>query len=576
MYRIHQIKLDIGQPREMIPAKIAKALGIKDLRISQWHIVRESLDARDKKHIRWIYTVDFETERKLHLPAANGRTASGRTANGRAANGRGKNAPRLELAPQEQYEQPLLPPALLTSYDSADLPPEKRPLVIGFGPAGIFAALILAQAGLRPLVLERGRDVDSRTADVESFWQGGPLKPESNVQFGEGGAGAFSDGKLTTGIKDARIHKVLAELVRFGAPPEIMYRQRPHVGTDILRTVVKNIRHEIIRLGGEICFETRLSGLIAAGGRLTAITCEGPAAAEQLRAAEDCRHLAAGRLPCRRLILAPGHSARDTFAMLREAGAAMEQKPFSIGVRIEHPQEMIDIAQYGRPAAELGLPPAEYKLSWRCPQDAGLAAGRGVYTFCMCPGGQVINAASEENGVVVNGMSLHARDSGWANSALLCDVRVSDFGSDDVLAGVEFQRRYETLAYQAAGRRLTPPAATWGALRDGKAPQVEGCLPDFALAAFRLAMPQLGRRLQGFDSDEARIYAVETRSSSPVRILRGGDGQSLTIGGLYPCGEGAGYAGGITSAAVDGIKAAEALIRDLIAEDEAGVTPAGL
>jgi len=518
MYRIHQIKLNLGESKEKIPDKILKKVGIRDLSIKEWHIVKESIDARNKSDIKWIYSVDFETDRKL----------------------------KLDKAPDERYELPEVSAEALKKAEKG-----QRPVVVGFGPAGIFAALIFAQAGLRPLIIERGSNVEKRTEDVENFWEGKPLNPESNVQFGEGGAGAFSDGKLTTGIKDIRIRKVLQELVKHGAPPEIMYRQKPHVGTDILRETVKNLRNEIISLGGEVLFETCVSDIIIEKGRVSGLTLLN----------REGKHT---MLPCSHVVLAPGHSARDTFRMLKEKQIAMEQKPFSIGVRIEHSQDMIDISQYGKPHEKLGLPPAEYKLSYRCKESSEngeISSGRGVYTFCMCPGGQVINASSEEDGVVVNGMSLHARDSGRANSALLCDVRTDDFESDDVLAGVEFQLRYERQAYRASGGRHVPPEATWGALRDGNAPRVEGCLPEFAMAAFREAMPQLGKKLAGFDSDDAKIYAVETRSSSPVRILRDKTGQSLTVEGLFPCGEGAGYAGGITSAAVDGIKMAEAVIR---------------
>ncbi len=537
MYRIHQIKLDLGESKEKLPEKISKKIGVRDLPIKKWRIVKESIDARNKANIKLVYSVDFETDRKL----------------------------KLEESPQRKYEIPKVAPEISEAISSEKPLSEERkllrPVVAGFGPAGIFASLILAQAGLRPIILERGRDVERRAYDVESFWQGGPLDTESNVQFGEGGAGAFSDGKLTTGIKDIRIEKVFGELINFGAPAEISYKQKPHIGTDVLRMTVKNMREEILRLGAEIFFETKLTDLILSEEKLDGIICENRKGERR-------------RIMCRHLILAPGHSARDTFSMLRERKIAMERKPFSIGVRIEHPQEMIDISQYGKPHGELGLPPAEYKLSYRCREKCenetiecaaseGKAAGRGVYTFCMCPGGQVINASSENGGVVVNGMSFHARDSGIANSALLCDVRTEDFNGDDILAGVEFQRQYERKAYEAAGFKPAPPTTSWGLLRDGKAADVEACLPEFALEAFREAMPELGKKLKGFDSESAKIYAVETRSSSPVRILRRKDGQSLSAAGLYPCGEGAGYAGGITSAAVDGIKMAEAVIEDM-------------
>ena len=533
MYRIHQIKLALDEPQEKIPEKILKKIGGRDFFIKEWEIVKESIDARDKNHIVRVYSVDFNVasrknpKKNLRLPSA------------------GKL--RLEIAPDMRYVP--AEPA------EGAAPLAARPVVVGLGPAGLFCGLILAQAGYRPLILERGKDVDRRHEDVDRFWSDGVLNPDSNVQFGEGGAGTFSDGKLTTGIKDVRIRKVLEEMVAAGAPKDILYKQRPHIGTDLLRIVVKNIRQEIIRLGGEVRFSTRMEAVHCGNGSVQSITIR------------DLQNDGLTELPCQALVLAVGHSARDTFRMLHESGIAMEQKPFSIGVRIEHPQDLIDISQYGWPGRQLGLPPAEYKINYRCASGGqGPAAGRGVYTFCMCPGGQVIVASSREGGVVTNGMSYHDRDSGIANSALLCDVRTDDFGSSDVLAGVAFQEKYEHLAFEAGrrqnpdGKPYSPPQTTWGRLRDGLAPEVEACLPAFAVAAFREAMPQLGRKLHGFDAEDAVMTAVETRSSSPVRILRGETYESAA-GGLYPCGEGAGYAGGITSAAVDGIRVAEAIIK---------------
>lgn len=554
MYRIHQIKLRIDEPKDKIPDKILKKIGGRDLFIKDWEIVKESIDARDKSNICWVYSVDFNAASRKN-PKKNLRLPS-------------EGKLKLETAPDLTYHpaQPGENASALTD----------RPVVVGLGPAGLFCGLVMAQAGYKPLILERGRDVDRRHEDVQHFWKTGQLNPQSNVQFGEGGAGTFSDGKLTTGIKDVRIRKVLEEMVDAGAPADILYKQKPHIGTDVLRTVVKNIRKEIIRLGGEVRFEHFVEDLHFEKGVLAGIT------------VKDLADGASVQIPCQTLVLAVGHSARDTFRMLHERGISMTQKPFSIGVRIEHPQDVIDMAQYGRPARELGLPVAEYKLNHRCAEESGSpAAGRGVYTFCMCPGGHVVAASSAEGGVVVNGMSYHGRDSGVANSALLCDVRTSDFGSDHVLAGVEFQEKYEALAFEAgrrqaassrpeadaarrflspagtqpeAGMSYCPPKAAWGQFRDGKAPEVERCLPVFAVEAFKEAMPHLGRKLRGFDAEDAIVTAVETRSSSPVRIVRGETCESETLKGLYPCGEGAGYAGGITSAAVDGIRVAESII----------------
>ncbi|MBQ1229173.1 MAG: NAD(FAD)-utilizing dehydrogenase, partial [Firmicutes bacterium] len=463
MYRIHEIKLKLGEPLDRLPGKIIKKIGVRGLTIGDWRVVKESIDARDKKNIFMVYSVDFEAQKVTLNP---------------------NSKIKLEIAPDLTYK------AAVSAEGAVSM--KHRPVIVGFGPAGMFAGLILAQAGYRPVVLERGQDVDSRTAAVEKFWETGELDTESNVQFGEGGAGTFSDGKLTTGIKDVRIRKVLEELVKAGSPEDILYKQKPHVGTDVLRGVVKSIREEIKALGGDVIFGARVADFVEIEGELSAV------------------RLADGRvIDCEAAVFAIGHSSRDTFRWLHKKGVEMTQKPFSIGLRIEHPQDVIDTAQYGAPARELGRPVADYKINWRCEN------GRGVYTFCMCPGGKVVVASSQEGGVVTNGMSYHGRDTGVANSALLCDVRTEDFGSDHVLAGVEFQEKYERLAFINGGSNYKAPSSTWGELRDGKAPHVENSMPEFAVSAMREAMPHLGRKLRGFDADDAKVTAVEARSSSP-------------------------------------------------------------
>ena len=516
MYRISQIKLALNEPKELLPKKIKKKLG-NNIDIKEYKIVKESIDARDKGDIRFVYTVDFDVEQSQGV---------------RKTKLKPDPKKNLSIAPDMSYKAP----------EHGVLELKHRPVIAGFGPCGIFCALILAQQGYRPIVLERGKCVSERAVDVQSFWAGSALNTESNVQFGEGGAGTFSDGKLTTGIKDPRIHKVLSEFVSAGAPEEILYKNKPHIGTDLLRDVVANIREEIIRLGGEIRFSSKLVGIDAQSGKIRAVKVQEVLNGESYT------------LETENLVLAIGHSARDTFRYAHELGIQMSAKPFSIGVRIEHPQKMVDEAQYGKTK---GLPPAEYKLSHRCEN------GRGVYTFCMCPGGEVIMSSSQEGGVVTNGMSNHKRDSGTANSGLLVDVRVSDFDGDDALAGVEFQEKYERLAYKNGGGQYAFPKTCWSNFRDGAedAKAVIDSLPSFAVESIREAMPYLGRKLKGFDDDNAVMKAVETRSSSPVRFFRD-DKLQGSIEGLYPAGEGAGYAGGITSAACDGIKVAEKIIEE--------------
>lgn len=523
MIRIGNLSLPLDGDFDLLRRRAARALGVRPGALGELEIVRESIDARDKGSVRYIYTV----ETTLPNEATVVRSAPGRN---------------IALVERERYRFPEVRRA-------SPLPP----VVVGMGPAGLFAALFLARNGLPCVVLERGQDVDRRTLDVGKFWAAGALDESSNVQFGEGGAGAFSDGKLTTGTHDRRISAVLDALVEAGAPADVKYSHKPHIGTDVLRQVVKTIRGELISLGCDVRFGHRLTGVEVSGGAVAGVEVEGP----------EGRCL----LPTDTVILAPGHSARDTFAMLREAGVPMEKKKFALGVRIEHRQRDISLSQYG-PAWEK-LPPSDYKLACHLP------GGRSVFTFCVCPGGQVVAAASEQGGVVTNGMSYRSRDGENINGGLLVGVGPEDFPGDDVLSGVRFQERWERAAFRLGGGSFRAPAQRVedflrdrpsegaGAVAPTYRPGVawtglSPCLPGYVTGALRQALPLLDRKLRGFAAPDAVLTGVETRSSSPVRILRGENYQS-SLQGLYPCGEGAGYAGGIVSAAVDGIRVAEAV-----------------
>ncbi len=523
MLRVTGIKISLDEDKSYIRNKIAKKLKVKENDILYYTIFRESIDARKSYQIYFVYTVDVELT------------------NERVVLKRLKDADVTVTPPTDyRFVQP----------GHNELP--HRPVVVGLGPAGLFAGLLLARMGYRPIILERGADVDTRTQTVRSFWQTGLLDKDCNVQFGEGGAGAFSDGKLTTLIKDKRCRKVLEEMVLAGAPGEIIYSYKPHIGTDILKTVVKNVRHRIIDLGGEVRFNSKVTNIFTEGSRLTGLEING----EHTLDAEV-------------VILAIGHSARDTFAMLHSRGLLMSPKPFSIGVRVEHPQSLINQAQHKNFAGHPKLGPAEYKLAYHSP------AGRSAYTFCMCPGGMVVAAASEGGGVVTNGMSEHARDKQNANSALLVSVRIADFGSDHPLAGVEFQRKWEGQAFALGGGSYIAPVQLVGDflagrpsngpggvepsyLRGVKYTDLKDCLPGYVTATLKEAIMDFDRKLKGFALPDAVLTGVETRSSSPVRIYRDEHYQS-NIAGVYPAGEGPGYAGGIVSSAVDGIRVAEAI-----------------
>nr|WP_320131219.1 hypothetical protein [uncultured Holophaga sp.] len=529
--RMHllDLPLALGREREDPAQLLAQALGGQPGDYLDARLERQSLDARQKR-LRFLVTLGFTPLRDPGQPEL-------------------PPGCRLQPAPE-------MPDCF--AFRLSDPP---RVLVVGTGPAGLFCAVRLLEYGILPLVLERGPRMEERVRRVERLWEEGILDPEANAQFGEGGAGTFSDGKLTTRIGHPLTHRVLETFVRFGARPEILYQAKPHIGTEVIQDCVVGMRRWAESQGAEFRFGSALEDL-----RIT----EGRVVAARTRRGEE--------IPCDGLVLAPGHSARDTFEMLLGHRVAMEQKPFAMGVRIEHPQELIDRAQYGASVGHPSLGAADYRLV------CNLGGDRAAYSFCMCPGGEVIQCASEPGGVVVNGMSRSGRDSGYANSGLVAKVNVQDFPSEHPLAGVHFQREWEQAAFRAAGESYGAPAMSVGDFLKGIASgciprqhfrpraipaDLSTCLPEVVSGQLRAALPTFERKIRGFTGADALLLGIESRTSSPVRILRGLDGQSPTHRGLFPCGEGAGYAGGITSAAVDGIRVADLLVASLTGMDVA-------
>ena len=525
MIRVNNVHIPLDYDDAAVRKKICRELRIENSAVKSVSIFRRSVDARKKDNIFFLCAVDAV----LNI-------------NEDAVLKKAKNAAKVK-----PYK-----------YDVPKWNGGASPLVVGMGPAGLFAALILAQSGAKPIVIERGRDVDSRTADVNKFWTDGTLDASSNVQFGEGGAGTFSDGKLNTGTKDSRQRKVLEEFVSHGAPEDILCDAKPHIGTDKLKLTVKNLREEIIGLGGRVMFETKLTGFHTADGKITSAEVEHDGKTEIIETDS--------------IILAIGHSARDTFEMLCDKKLPIEAKPFSVGARIEHLREEIDRAQYGKFAGNKALGAANYKM------NVHTSNGRGAYTFCMCPGGKVVNASSEENRLCTNGMSEFARSDRNSNAALLVGVTPEDYRSDSPLGGMYFQRRLEEKAFELGGGGFCAPVQrVCDFIQNKKSDRLGVVLPsigpDYTLSDLNTILPgeisqsmkeaiaAMGRKLKGFDDPDAVLTGLETRSSSPVRILRNAETlESVAVRGLYPCGEGAGYAGGIISAAVDGIKCAEKVI----------------
>lgn len=535
MIRITELSLPLDHAADELRQAIVRRLGIADADLLNFSVFKRSYDARKKNSvILFIYIIDLEVRDEAALLA------------------RFADDPHVRPAPDTNYYPVGQAPAGLS----------ERPIVVGFGPCGLFAALLLAQMGFKPIVLERGKDVRRRTKDTWALWRKKTLTPESNVQFGEGGAGLFSDGKLYSQIKDPKFYgrKVMHEFVRAGAPEEIMYVSKPHIGTFRLTGVVAAMREEIIALGGEVRFESKVTDLLIDDGQLEGVVL---ASGETLRS--------------RHVVLALGHSSRDTFRMLHRQGMFIEAKPFAIGFRIEHPQSLIDQARLGKYAGHPELGAADYKLVHHAKN------GRAVYSFCMCPGGTVVAATSEPERVVTNGMSQYSRNERNANSGIVVGINPEQDFPGGPLAGVEFQEHLESRAYELGGRDYCAPAqlvgdfirgtpsSEFGEVEPSYKPGVRlgdlaPSLPDYAIEAIREALPAFGKQIRGFDRDDAVLTGIETRTSSPVRITRDNETlQSLNLKGLYPAGEGAGYAGGILSAGVDGIKVAEAVAKSILA-----------
>lgn len=525
--RINNISISIEEDLCNLKKKVAKNLKLSISDISSFKIIKESIDARKKDFIKFNYALEIECDDELKVVNR-------------------VNDKDVKIQ-EEKYKEDL-------KFGTKKM--EHRPIIIGMGPAGIFAGLLMAQKGYKPIIIERGEKVEERTNTINRFWETGKLNINSNVQFGEGGAGTFSDGKLTTRIKDIRCDFVLDELVKAGAPEEIIYSGKPHVGTDVLKVVVKNIREKIIELGGEIRFNNKLEDLIIRDKKLKAIIINGE------------------ENPCDNLILAIGHSSRDTYEMLYKNDVFMKPKAFAIGVRVEHSQKLININQYGKYAEHPRLKAADYRLT-----HTAKSTGRAIYSFCMCPGGEVVAAASEEKRLVTNGMSYYKRDKDNANAALVVTVGEDDFQGNSPLKGMEFQRHYEGLAYTLGGGNYKAPIQLVGDFLEDRVSTKLGdikptyrpgyefrnlgnCLPKYVIESLKEGLISFDSKIKGFANHSAIMTGIETRTSAPVRLTRNERLESVNLQGLYPCGEGAGFAGGIVSAAVDGLKVAESIMKE--------------